>query len=143
MADGVGRKHVNELMKLLVRIFQWAASRGLIPPSVPQALAMIEPLKRGRTTAPEPTPVLPVDAAVVEETIKQLPPVVADMVRVQMLIGCRPGELCKIMPVMIDRSGDVWEIRLQEHKTATRQTACVVCGTEGTGILDAISIATR
>jgi integrase len=59
-----------------------------------------------------------VDAAVVEETIKQLPQVVADMVRVQMLIGCRPGELCKIMPGLIDRSGEVWEVHLQEHKTA-------------------------
>lgn len=105
-------------MKLLVRLFQWAVSRGLIPPSVPQALAIIEPLKRGRTSAPKPTPVLPVEVAVAEETIKQLPPLVADLVLVQMCVRCRPGELCKITPGMIDRSEDVWEIRLQDHKTA-------------------------
>ena len=90
--EGVGRKYVNENMDRLVRIFKWAASRGLVPPSVPQALAMIEPLRRGRTVAPESDGVLPVDLAVVEATLPHLPAVVADMVRLQSLIGCRPGE---------------------------------------------------
>jgi integrase len=40
------------------------------------------------------------------------------MVRFQRLTGCRPGEVIKIKPSMVDRSCDVWEIRLEEHKTA-------------------------
>ena len=40
------------------------------------------------------------------------------MVRIQLLTGCRPGEVCKLTPGMIDRSGDVWVAKLHEHKTA-------------------------
>lgn len=42
VADGVGRFYINASMDRLVRIFKWAASRNLIPPAVPQSLAMIE-----------------------------------------------------------------------------------------------------
>lgn len=79
---------------------------------------MIEPLKRGRTDAPEPTPVEPVDPAIVDQTLPFLPPVVADMVQIQLQVGCRPGELCQITPGMVDRSEDIWQIRLDQHKTA-------------------------
>lgn len=120
VADGNGRTYINESMFRLVRIFKWSASRGLIPAMVPQALSMIEPLKCGRTEAPEPTPVRPVDPDIVEQTLPFLSRVVADMVQTQFLTSCRPGEVCRITPGMIDRSGDVWEINLKEHKTAHR-----------------------
>ncbi len=117
---GVGRKYVNELMDRIVRIFKWAASRGLIPPAVHQTLSLIERLAVGRTTAPEANPVLPVDEAIVNQTLPHLPQVVADMVRFQIRVGCRPGEVCLIKPSMVDRSDEsgVWEIHLDEHKKA-------------------------
>ena len=40
------------------------------------------------------------------------------MVELQQLTGCRPGELVIMRPADVDRSGDVWEYRLEEHKTA-------------------------
>ena len=48
----------------------------------------------------------------------ELSTVVADMVRVQLLIGCRPGEICRLTPSMIDRTGEVWIAALPDHKTA-------------------------
>ncbi len=42
------------------------------------------------------------------------------MVRFQRLTGCRPGEVCKLKPNMVDRKNPVWEIRLENHKTAWR-----------------------
>ncbi len=42
------------------------------------------------------------------------------MVKFQQLTGCRPGELVKITPAMVDRSAEVWCIELIEHKTAYR-----------------------
>ncbi len=42
------------------------------------------------------------------------------MVEFQRIVGCRPGELCGIKPSMIDKTSDVWEIRLENHKTAYR-----------------------
>ncbi len=79
-----------------------------------------------RTTPPRPLrhaeaqPVTCVDTALVESTLPLLTKVVADMIRFQLATGCRPGEVCKIKPCMVDRTGDVWQIELEEHKTAYR-----------------------
>lgn len=116
--EGSSRTYINEQMRRCVRIFRWAASRSLISPSVAQTLGMIGGLRKGRTTAPEPRKVLPVDAEIVAATIEHLPRVVADMVRLHQCLGCRPCELCVITPAMVDRSGEVWEIRLERHKKA-------------------------
>jgi integrase len=57
---------------------------------------------------------------VVDATLPYMTTVLADMVRFQQLVGCRPGELCSITPLMVDRSGDVWLIKLAKHKTSYR-----------------------
>ncbi len=62
-------------------------------------------------------PVLPVDDATVEATLPFLSTVVADMIRFQRLTGCRPGEVCGIRPMDVDRSGEVWVYRPASHKT--------------------------
>lgn len=114
------RQYINKQMKRLIRIFRWAAGEGMIPPTVADTLRCVDPLKRGRTQAREAEPVKPVSPTLVESTLRHLTPVLRDMVRFQQYTGCRPGEVCKITPAMVDRSGDVWEIKLTEHKTAHR-----------------------
>ena len=116
----LSRYYVNSQMRRLTRIVKWAVGQGIIPPAVHQAILCVEPLKRGRTTAPEAEPVKPVDASTVDATCQHLPPIVADMVKLQLLLGCRPGELCSLRPRDVHRVKDVWEIRLAEHKTAWR-----------------------
>lgn len=69
--EGSSRTYINEQMRRCVRIFRWAASRSLIPSTVAQTLGMIGGLRKGRTTAPEPRKVLPVDAEIVAATIEQ------------------------------------------------------------------------
>jgi integrase len=46
-----------------------------------------------------------------------LPPVVADMVRVQLPTGVRPGELCAMRVENLDRDGPVWLDKPSKHKT--------------------------
>jgi integrase len=116
----LSRYYVNSQMRRLTRIIKWAVGQGIIPPAVHQAILCVEPLKRGRTTAPEAEPVKPVDASTVDATCQHLPLVVADMVKLQLLLGCRPGELCSLRPRDVHRVKDVWEIRLADHKTAWR-----------------------
>ncbi len=115
--DGLARRNTNAMMKRLVRIFKWLANEGRLDASVPQALAMIPGLQRGRTVAREPPPVLPVDDKTVEATLPHLTQVVADMVRFHRLTGCRPAEVCMITPGDVDRSGEVWTYRPSHHKT--------------------------
>jgi integrase len=80
-------------------------------------LLTVPGLKKGRTTAREPKPIGPVEDVVVEATLPYLPEVVADMVRLQRLTGCRPGEVCSMRPGDIDRTTDPWTYRPVSHKT--------------------------
>lgn len=112
------RKTINEQMNRLLRILKWGVAQGMVPVSVYQTLKCVSPLKRGRCTAPESKPIRPVAADLVAATLPHLTQVLADMVRFQQLVGCRPGELVKITPAMVVRDRDVWTIELLEHKTA-------------------------
>jgi integrase len=116
----LSRQYINKQMKRLTRVIKWAVGQGSIPPAVHQAIQCVEPLKRGRCTAPEAEPVRPVDASIVDATCQHLTPVVADMVKLQLLLGCRPGELCSLKPSDVHRVKDVWEIRLANHKCSWR-----------------------
>ncbi len=113
----LARRYVNDVVDKIRRCFKWGVSRELIPASVYHALSTVEGLRKGRSTAREPAPVLPVDDWVVEATLAYLPQVVADMVRFQRLTGCRPGEVCQLRPINLDRSKEVWEYRPSSHKT--------------------------
>lgn len=112
------RQYVNKCMKRLIRILKWAVGEGMVPPAVHEALRCVDPLKRGRTTAPEAKPITCVDARLVAATLRHMTTVLRDMVKFQQLVGCRPGELVVITPGMVDRSEEVWTITLREHKTA-------------------------
>ncbi len=60
---------------------------------------------------------MPVSSEIVEKTVPYLRPIVRDMVRLQLLTGMRPGEICKLRPCDIDRSSDIWEYKPRSHKT--------------------------
>lgn len=133
---GQSRPTINKNMRRLTRIFRWATAEEMIPPAVHQALAAVPGLKRGRTDAPEPDPVLPVDMAVVEKIMPFLPAIVRDMVRIQLLTGMRPGEICKLRPADVNRSGDVWEYKPRSHKTEHHGRSRVVyIGPEAQAVL--------
>ncbi len=54
---------------------------------------------------------------VVEATVKHVNNIVADMVKLQLLTGMRPDEVCTVRLMDIDRSGEVWEYNVDGHKT--------------------------
>jgi integrase len=115
--EGQSRRYVNDNVARIKRLFKWAASEQLVPASVAQALMTVEGLRKGHGKARETAPVEPVDDAVVEATLPYLPAVVADLVRLQRLTGCRPGEILAMRPADVDRSSDVWRYTPAEHKT--------------------------
>ena len=63
----------------------------------------------------------------VDATLSHLPPVVADMVRLQRLTGSRPAELFMLRPGDIDRSGEVWLYTPESHKTEHHGRKRVIC----------------
>lgn len=125
-ARGRPRVGCNALVKHIRRVFQWAEAQELVPPNTYNALKTVEPLRVGRTKAPELPEVKPVEDAVVEATLPYLPEIVADMVRFQRLTGTRPGEVCGLRPADIDRTEEVWKWKPPHHKTSWREKDRVI-----------------
>ncbi len=121
--EGKARGYVNHLVQIIRQTFRWGTSKELVPVAVYQALATVAGLRKGKTSARETAPVGPVSDAAVEATLSHLPLVVADMVRLQRLTGCRPGEVCSLRPCDVDRTSDPWVYRPATHKTAHRGKA--------------------
>jgi integrase len=117
LETGVSRGYINSQVQIIRGMFRWGVSEELVPNGTYQALCTVDGLRKGRTTAREPAPVTPVADVVIEATLPHLPTAVADMVRFQRLTGGRPGEICQLRPMDLDRSGEVWEYRPGSHKT--------------------------
>jgi integrase len=128
------RHYVNLLVGVVRRMFRWGLKEGMVPPDVVTSLGAVEDLKPGaRCPAPDRPAVRPVADGVVEATLPHLPPVVADMVRVQRLSGARPGEVCVMRGCDVERPGlladngaAVWLYRLGAHKGQWRGKGRVV-----------------
>ena len=117
---GLSRSTINRYADRVKRIFKWAVSEQLIDVAVHQALATVGGLRAGRSAAREADAVKPVDDARVDAALPHLSPIVADMVRLQRLTGCRPGEVCILRPCDVDTTGETWLYRPHRHKTAHR-----------------------
>ncbi|NLS97961.1 MAG: site-specific integrase [Planctomycetaceae bacterium] len=114
---GLTRVGVNTRIGAIRRVFKWGVSQELVPSPVYQALTCVSGLRIGRTSAPETTPIGPVDDRIVDATLPELSPVVADMVQFQRLTGARPGEICILRPCDVDRSEEIWVYKPASHKT--------------------------
>jgi integrase len=117
---GLTRQGVNRRLGYLRRLFKWGVGEGLVPPPVHQALTAVEGLKKGRTEAPECQPIEGVPESAVQAVLPHLTKVVSDMVQVQRLTGCRPGEVCVLRPGDVDRTSEIWVYRPREHKNQYR-----------------------
>lgn len=118
--EGWSRGNINKCISRIRSMFRWAVLQKIVPASTVTDLTCLPALKRGRRGARESAPVVPVDPEIVDATLPNLGPVVADMVRVQLLIACRPGELCDMQSGDIDRAGPVWLFNPRTHKTLHR-----------------------
>ena len=114
---GYTRLTVNRYVCVIKQMFRHGTKFGWVDPQVHYALSAVDSLKAGRTKAPEYKDIMPVADEIVEKTLPFLPPVVADMVRVQRLAGMRPQEVRNMRSCDIDRNSDVWVYRPFTHKT--------------------------
>jgi integrase len=112
------RRNINNQIGRIRQVFRWAVSKELIPATVHHGLVALSALKVGRTQARESAPVKPVPDATVDTTLPHLSSIVAAMVQVQRYTGARPGEVCVMRTVDIDRSEEVWIYSPAAHKTA-------------------------
>lgn len=112
------RGGVNRNVQSVRRMFRWASSNELLPVAVFQALATVEGLHRGRTTAREGKRVAPVAHENVQAILPLVSRQVRAMIELQLLTGARPGEVAMLRPCDVERASEVWVYRPQTHKTA-------------------------
>ncbi len=115
---GHSRTYINGMIGKIKQMFRWGVEDELVPASVYDTLKHLSWLHAGRSAARETEPILPVDQGTVNDTLPHLPRIVADMVRLQLLTGARPGEVCSLRPcdVTCGTSG-AWIYRPASHKT--------------------------
>ena len=131
------RTAINRDMHRIKRVFKWAVENEYIPADVHVALSTVAGLKQGRSAARESEPVRPVAEGTVTNTLPFLSPVVQAMVRLQLITGARPGEICTLRPCDVTRGIDgVWVYRPEFHKTAHHgKERRIFIGPEGQAIL--------
>lgn len=130
------RSSANHLLVVARRIFKWGAAEEKIPEPIYRSVALVDNIRAGRSEARESEPVEPVSDAVVDETLKYLPPILATMVEVQRLTGMRPGEVCGLRPTDLDRSDTPWIYSPHKHKTKWRgKKRLVPVGPKARGLL--------
>jgi integrase len=116
--SGWTRRTINNSIIRLRHMFKWGVENELVSPLTLQALQAVQGLQAGRCAAPDPDPVEPVSEAAVEATLAHLSPVVQAMIRLQLLTGMRPGEVCLLRPCDLTMQMDgIWVYRPASHKT--------------------------
>lgn len=118
------RNQVNARIRIIKAMFVWGAGhRGkngqrLVPPSTAGELKLIGNLRRGYCRAKDHPRRGSVPEATIEKTIKELPPVIAAMARVQLITGARPNEVRLMKAREITKTGKgPWEYRPESYKT--------------------------
>jgi integrase len=130
------RSYINQQVSVIVRMFKWAVSESLLPAAIYDALKLVDGLRRNDSAARETRKIGCIDDAKVEATLAHVSPIIRAMIELQRLTGMRPGELCILRPMDIDRTGDTWEYRPTEHKTAHHERDRIVpIGPKGQDIL--------
>jgi integrase len=114
------RQYCNTLTNNIRSMFRWGVSQELVSPMTADALKYVQPLRQGRTTAPESKPREDVPDDVVEATLPHLLPTVSAMVQVQRLATMRPNEVCRMRVGDIDMTGAIWLYRPVNHKGTWR-----------------------
>ena len=117
MRMGWCRTNINRAINRVKGMFQWATANEMLAASVYHGLQTVAGLRAGRSEARESDPVKPVSEEHVYNTLRYLSRTVAAMVKLQLLTGMRPGEVCTMRSDEIDRTSEIWIYRPLQHKT--------------------------
>jgi integrase len=102
---GNARLTVNAKVGRIRRIFRWSVGEEMVDPAVVIVLEAVKDLQEGRTPARETAPVPPAALDAVEATLPFVSRQATAMARLQLAVGMRPGEVCRMRGVEINRDG--------------------------------------
>jgi len=111
------RGYVNQQVDRIRRMFKWGVENELVEPGVYEGLRAVRGLVRGRSPARETEPVRPVPIAHVIAVEPFVSREIWAMIQIQLLTGCRPGEVVSMRGCDLDVSRSVWSYTPATHKT--------------------------
>ncbi len=123
---GIVRSSCNRMIGRIKRMFRWGVAEELVAPETLAALESVTGLQRGRCTAKESAPVMPVDRADVEAIRPHVSRQIMAMIDLQLLTAARPGEILAMRGRDLRTEGDVWEYHPESHKTEHHGRARVI-----------------
>lgn len=109
-------KTVNGRLSIIQAAFIWAREKGRVPAAVVADVISVVRIKKGRTDAKPSKAVKSIGISFVDDVVRFMPEVVADMVRLLSYTGLRPHEICEMRTCDIEAGGDVWLFRPSSHK---------------------------
>lgn len=118
---GLKRKTCNDRTQIVKAMFRWGIEREIVEWPVYNAIKELKGLAKGRTQAGEYEERLGVSRDHIQKAMAEMPRTLQMLVLVQYLTGARPGELLNLTPADIDRTEDIWVVRIKEHKNAWRE----------------------
>jgi len=130
---------INARVNRIRRMVKWAIRppRRWLSMAVLEDLRLVEPLRIGRTKAPEPKPVTAVSWEMVSSTIAEAPLELATMIEVQWWTGMRPCEVVGMRRSWLRTMPDGGMIYCPvEHKTAVHgKSRTIALGANAQGVL--------
>ncbi|MCY2944846.1 MAG: site-specific integrase [Planctomycetota bacterium] len=115
---GRTRSGVNKQINAIKRAWRWMAELEMIPGGTVEAHRTMRGLRYGQTEARESTPKAKVTVEMAEMTAARACPIIAAMIRVQVLTGLRPGEVCRMTTGQLDQADPgCWFYRPDQFKT--------------------------
>lgn len=118
--SGLARTTINARIHRISGCFRWAMSVQKIPGTVIYEFETVESLAAGRSEAAEADPITPVPPEVVEKTLPKLSRMISAMVEIQLLTGCRAGEVMVMRGCHTVAGKGGIEYRPPRHKTEWR-----------------------
>lgn len=111
IAKGLSRRSVNGRLSMVKQMMAWALEENLVYAQTKAELTQISLLKRGRSRAKEGKAIVAARADEVEAVAASVAPSLGDMIRVHMLTGMRPEEVCAMRWEDIERRDTIWVYR--------------------------------
>lgn len=119
-SDGRTRQTVNAYLSRIRRMVKWAVSESLVGADVLIRVQSVQALREGERGTTEAGGVDAVPEPHLTAVLAVLEPALASMVRLQLITGMRPGEVCRMRPVDIDVTVTPWAYRPARHKNQHR-----------------------
>ncbi|MEM9167190.1 MAG: tyrosine-type recombinase/integrase [Planctomycetota bacterium] len=134
---GLARVSINKYVGWIRGMVRWAVEEELIPADRYHAVSAVRNLRANRSEAKESDPITPVPQKHIDGALEHAHAPIGDMIRVQLLTGMRPGELCGMTPRDIDATIAPWIYTPRRHKNEHHgKTRSIPIGPRAQSILE-------